>query len=175
MNYRGIKHALRLKMEDIKTRYPDLARWLDRLDRWGKLDQVVLCLETNQENGTPEGEVHLDVFLFTEWHEYHLSIRPPLPGAKEDRQRRGYLGGSVKTRAARPGEDWQRGNDLTDGPYHESTFLKIMLDLVSWELVDLEIQETMTGITPDGKLVTVPRESVEDQAPGGDAALMRVE
>ena len=41
----------------------------------------------------------------------------------------------VQTRKPRAGEDWNRGNDLADGPYSEETWREIVNDIVAYELV----------------------------------------
>jgi hypothetical protein len=47
----------------------------------------------------------------------------------------GYIGCIVTKRLPRNGEDWTRGNDLADGRYEPQTWERIMVDIVSYELV----------------------------------------
>jgi hypothetical protein len=47
----------------------------------------------------------------------------------------GYLGCIALARKPRAGEDWQRGNDLADGPLTPETWHKILADVVSYEMV----------------------------------------
>lgn len=47
----------------------------------------------------------------------------------------GYLGCTSTTRKARAGEDWNRGNDLTDGKLCDDIWNEIMADIVSNELI----------------------------------------
>lgn len=54
-----------------------------------------------------------------------------------------YLGVGVTSRLARPGEDWLRGNDLSDGPFSKETFDKIMADVLTYEL--REVSDTEGG------------------------------
>lgn len=49
----------------------------------------------------------------------------------------GYLGCVVTARKMRAGEDWNRGNDLADGPFDETTWLSILTSIVNYELVQL--------------------------------------
>ena len=48
-----------------------------------------------------------------------------------------YLGATVTSRTARPGEDWLRGNDLPDGEFSRETFDKIICAVFAYELVPL--------------------------------------
>ena len=49
----------------------------------------------------------------------------------------GYLGCQVTARKARAGEDWNRGNDLPDGPFTEETWRQILNSIINYELVIL--------------------------------------
>lgn len=49
----------------------------------------------------------------------------------------GYLGCQVTARKSRAGEDWNRGNDLPDGPFNEETWRKILNAIINYELVIL--------------------------------------
>ncbi len=60
--------------------------------------------------------------MFTPTHEYGLSATST------------YLGCVVSERTPRPGESWTRGNDLADGPFGEETWLRILTDIVAYEL-----------------------------------------
>ena len=44
-----------------------------------------------------------------------------------------YMGCTSLSRRARPGEDWQRGNDLPDGPLTEETWQAILAGVVRYE------------------------------------------
>jgi len=90
--------------EDLKTFIHELEHWKSNKALW---------------------EYHEDrvrVKLFTDGHEYSISATP------------GYLGCGVSTRKPRPGEDWARGNDLADGEFSEGTWLRILKDIVAYEL-----------------------------------------
>jgi len=46
----------------------------------------------------------------------------------------GYLGCTVATRKPLAGEDWNRGSDLADGKFTMGTWIKILEDIVGYEL-----------------------------------------
>jgi len=64
-------------------------------------------------------------------------------------EKSGYLGCSAKSRKPRAGEDWQRGSDLADGPLDESTWRRILGDIVSYEMVRVrnrpDVGETLSS------------------------------
>ena len=48
-----------------------------------------------------------------------------------------YLSCQVSARKPRAGEDWNRGNDLTDGPLELETWNRILRDMINYEIVRL--------------------------------------
>jgi hypothetical protein len=48
-----------------------------------------------------------------------------------------YLGCQATARKERPGEAWKRGNDLADGELTYDTWIRIVRDIVKYELVRL--------------------------------------
>lgn len=85
--------------------------WVGEIDRWGKNK----CL-------WEYGEDYTRVRIFTDGHEYSIRATPT------------YLGCIVNSRKPRPGEDWNRGNDLQDGKYSRETWYLILCDIVAYEL-----------------------------------------
>ena len=75
----------------------------------------------------------LSTLIFTDTYSYSISVILPSEGHKK-----GYLGCIVSRRKPRVGEDWIRGNDLTDGYYSKETFRRILADIVSFELLDIK-------------------------------------
>lgn len=64
--------------------------------------------------------------LCTATHAYHLHYT------------NGYLGATARSRIARAGEDWLRGNDLPDGPFSRETFDYIVRAILVHVVVQLE-------------------------------------
>jgi len=48
-----------------------------------------------------------------------------------------YLGAVASSRTPRAGEDWTRGNDLADGEFCKETWVRILSDIVGYELVKI--------------------------------------
>lgn len=67
------------------------------------------------------------VCIFTQDHKYNIAFGLGHTGKT-------YLGCTVNARKALPGEDWTRGNDLHDGNFSFETWVKIMQDIISYEL-----------------------------------------
>lgn len=115
-----------------------LDKWLDELVFPGKKENFVQELV-----GSGDGkEIKRRVCFYTEEHEYYIS-------AIERPAGKSYLGCNVITRKARAGEDWQRGNDLPDGPFNKETWNRIVYAIVNYELVKL---------TPFKKPVEIPED-----------------
>ena len=55
---------------------------------------------------------------------------------------RTYLGCIASSRKSRAGEDWQRGNDLPDGPLSERTWEAILGAIVGYELQKIHRPES---------------------------------
>ena len=91
-----------------------LKTWLEETARWGRNKWL-----------WQQGEDHVRVFLYTEGHCYSIYATPD------------YLGCGASTRKPRPGEDWTRGNDLTDGRFRLSTWQEILKDIVGYELLSI--------------------------------------
>ena len=52
-----------------------------------------------------------------------------------------YLGLTVSSRLSRPGETWNRGNDLHDGEFSEDTFTLMLKDVLRYELREVSTEE----------------------------------
>lgn len=105
--------------EFAATYTPD---WFIRdLKRWSKNANIKeeLCEGSNRR-----------LKLYINDHSYAISVYPP-----DEKRPNGYMGCIVSAVHPNEGESWTRGNDLADGPYGEHTWNKIMLDIVSYELV----------------------------------------
>lgn len=73
-----------------------------------------------------DNQLHL--VIFTNDHRYHVSLSVKDNG-------RTYMGCIAQTRKPRAGENWERGNDLHDGPFTWDDFVAIMLDIAAYEMV----------------------------------------
>lgn len=65
------------------------------------------------------------VFLYTEKHEYRIHVTPT------------YMGCGYSCRYHRPLEDWTRGNDLPDGKCTKETLDRILMAILTNELVSI--------------------------------------
>ena len=107
-----------------------------------------------------ESPGHIQVHIYTEEHNYLISATYPA-----DICPAGYLGCVVVARKARAGEDHHRGNDLSDGPFEESTWNSIVRDIVAYELVKLA---PPTFVNPLGPIIVgfpAPRQGGQIDAP----------
>lgn len=105
--------------EDISSRAP-----------WNKSTMV-------EERSIDEGEEARWVLrLFTDNNQYNIYFG------------QSYIGCSSCSRKTRAGEDWHRGNDLHDGPLIKETWSNILLNILSYELVNVNRQEAIA--IPDG-------------------------
>ena len=113
-----------MELEDIKNQ---LVKWVGELRYAGYKEED--CIYVDEE----KGRVYMR--LYTDGHSYGISARPPRTGKEKDN---GYLGCIATSRKPRAGEDWNRGNDLADGPFGHETWLKILGDIVGFELVKIQ-------------------------------------
>lgn len=65
------------------------------------------------------------IYFYTNDNEYSITFN------------KDYLGCIVSDRKPLPGENWTRSSDLCDGPFSHDTWLGIMNDILSVELVDI--------------------------------------
>lgn len=154
MHYENVD-GTRLSSQDLKDRYPILFGWLDEMLRGWNLYHNILMIESiDPPNGPVNASVRLNLFLFTKKFRFRITVRPPRADSSKllaRDQDAGYIGASSLTRWARAGEDWMRGNDLTDGPFTKDVFDAIMRDIVRWELVPLEIGDEEPFSLNEGK------------------------
>lgn len=106
----------------------DFDKWLSELaGHYGSYDQKVFV---TQDETDEVGRVK-SVRVCTSRNTYSITVR-------EKGSHDGYLGAIVTSRLARAGENWLRGNDLTDGPLCRATWDRIMFDIISYELVPIK-------------------------------------
>lgn len=121
-----------------KDDYANLLRgWFERdLSRYARWDRDVEIHHTDRD-GT------IIVYIYTETNRYHISAGPS--GGRYG----GYLGCTAQSRKPRAGEDWCRGNDLHDGPCEEATWIGILGDILSYEMVRVH-KDDSKSIGPRG-------------------------
>uniref|UniRef100_A0A6M3K5Y7 Uncharacterized protein n=1 Tax=viral metagenome TaxID=1070528 RepID=A0A6M3K5Y7_9ZZZZ len=116
-----------------KSVYTDtLKRWVVELEsRYGRGQKALWDIN--------EADDMIGVRLYTDGHVYSIKATPV------------FLGCTASTRKARPGEDWTRGNDLADGEFNEETWLKILKDIVSYELKSISnyVLKMNNGFIPE--------------------------
>jgi len=100
--------------------------WLDKDFRFAEQG----CVEVTRNHYDPaKKEEVLRFNIYTEVNRYSISA------IIKDGCNDGYLGCTASCRKPRAGETWGRGRDLSDGPFSEETWRKILSDIVSYELV----------------------------------------
>lgn len=109
----------------LREQFSELAQWLKTICRANFEDYIVADYKENS----------MKLTIFTKDYSYHVSAKLP-----EDKVG-GYLGCIVQTRKPRAGEDWNRGNDLSDGQYSYETWIKIISDIVAYEMVRVAKQK----------------------------------
>lgn len=121
------KNAKLISYDELKKSLPELAEWMKIISRYGNVDSVSQIFRDKRE---PERHF---MYIFTDEHCYSISAYAPT-----DKRPRGYLGCISSCRKPRVGETWTRGSDLADGPYSKETFIKIMGDIISYELKTIQ-------------------------------------
>lgn len=84
------------------------------------------CSYVNIEKG------FVRIFLYTDSNGYSIRIKP------KTKDYDGYLSCVAISRKPRTGEDWNRGNDLPDGPYSKETWTRIVRAILGYELVAIK-------------------------------------
>jgi hypothetical protein len=144
----------------IPDKYSEIISWMKSISRYGELDNFSIVDYTPSKPQVP-GEQYevgkLNFKIFTKEHVYSISCILPYSDSRTEGSTQisgtnypGYLGCTVSTRKPRAGETWNRGNDLADGIYSYDTFMKIIQDIVSYELVKvIKPKSDQLGIIPD--------------------------
>ena len=78
-------------------------------------------------------------YLYTKEHEYAIRAR------EASSTNTSYLGCIMSNRYPRTGETWLRGNDLADGPLTLETWVSILSDILSLELVTVKTEKDSNG------------------------------
>lgn len=110
----------------------DFDEWLEDLIYPREVDDFIEVLYDGGE-GTEEGfQYTKKIAFYTDRHKYYIT-------AIEDEQS-GYLMCTVETRKPRAGEDWHRGNDLSDGPLTREVLEQIKNSIIAYELEVLSVR-----------------------------------
>jgi hypothetical protein len=138
----------------------DLRAWVERdFRRSGGWDRSV-------------GNVYFDITrcqfrIFTDINRYTINARDPMklrgPDEVGCHYDNGYLGCTAMCRKPRAGEDWNRGNDLADGPLSEKTWHAILADIVSYELVRIHAHTEAAG-APEAVPAAPPPDDPSEQS-----------
>ena len=121
------KKAHLINNEELKKSLPELAEWLKIISRYGNVDSVCQIFRDKRD------QERYFLYIFTDEHSYHISAYAP-----SEKRPKGYLGCIANCRKPRVGETWHRGSDLSDGSYSKETFIKIIGDIVSYELKTIQ-------------------------------------
>jgi hypothetical protein len=89
-----------------------------------------------------------DIVLYTDNHIYRIVATKT------------YLGCTAATRKPRPGEKWNRGNDLPDGKFNAETFHKILGAIIFYEAKDVVKDRVYEPMDEEVKLPK-PEDSLE--------------
>ena len=111
-----------MELEDYRDQ---IVEWL-KLGKYGKRYNKVEDFTYIDEK---ENDLH--VLLYTDHNSYKILVSPYDNGTA-------YLGCVMSSRKPRAGEDWTRGNDLTDGKFSKDTWDNIVADILSCEFVDIK-------------------------------------
>jgi hypothetical protein len=111
----------------------DVMDWIKRDFKRLNLKDSVEIVKSGIE--ATENRKHLVFRIYTDTNIYNFVAEE-----KSD-YRLSYLGCTSACRKPRAGEDWNRGNDLADGPLDENTWQKILADIVSYEMVKVHLNK----------------------------------
>ena len=122
-------------MSDKKLSMNDFDKWLEDLVFPREVDDYIEVLyDGGQGEGDGFFEMKKRISFYTDNNKYTII-------AIERGQDQGYIGCGVSSRKARPGEDWQRGNDLPDGPFNTDTLEQIKNGIIAYELEQLSVKK----------------------------------
>jgi hypothetical protein len=107
------------------------------------------------------------MFLYTDNNQYQITIKE----GRTKETEKGYLGCGANSRKSRAGEDWTRGCDLADGPLTKETWLRILRDIVGYELVKIHTKKNFISIFNDEGSVEISSDGTLDIKTTGDVNL----
>ena len=114
-----------LTQEEFVERHPLFKRiFTHSINRWN--NQTIFYTRKHLDDGYEYDKI----LMYSDKHEYHITIR-------KDK----YIGAGVRNRYTHVFETHHRGMDLSDGKYNVETMLNILADIVSYEVVKIDIDE----------------------------------
>lgn len=131
----------------MKNKMEMLDQWLKDVCPSKETEYIKVEYDSFPVEGLPKADFkHKRIINFyTDHNRYHITAI--------DRGRgRSYLGCSGTARKPLAGEDWMRGNDITNGPFTEKTWNKILSNIVRYELVELAPPVKRVADTPETKV-----------------------
>jgi hypothetical protein len=133
-----------IEMEERLSKHQQLERWITELCFPADSKTLIHDIAGHGSTSGPHGpgETYRQFSFFTTDHEYVIS-------AKDVEGEDGYLGCQATTRKPRAGENWNRGNDLPDGPFNRETWDRIIFGIVRYELVKLSKYNKPESIPED--------------------------
>lgn len=117
-------------MAEKDERLATLYMWLREAfcsQRWQDSPFRVLHVDMLKTEGDT---LYVRFNIYSETRVYHIQAHLRPKDAYDD-----YLGATYTTRKDDPGEDWNRGADLSDGEFSRETFNKIVGDFLSLEIL----------------------------------------
>lgn len=121
----------------------DFDEWLEKLVFPKEVDDFI---EVNYDGGQGDEagnfEFRKEISFYTYNHKYFIT-------AIERGKEQGYIGCAISARKCRAGEDWQRGNDLPDGPFNTKTLEQIKNGIIAYELEQLSVKKPQDPIEED--------------------------
>lgn len=139
---------MRNAFEVLREDFSELVLWLKPLCRYNRIFEEFIVADYKKER--------LYLKIFTKEYSYQIVARIPKVeklGGGEMLTVDGYLGCTTSARKPRAGEDWTRGNDLSDGKYCEETWQRILNDIIAYELVKVvKTKNRNAYMGNDGKL-----------------------
>jgi len=131
-------------MPDKELIIDDFDKWLEDLVFPRDVDDFIEVLyDGGQGEGDGSFEMKKQISFYTDNNIYCIIA---ICREEEDKS---YLGCTVSARKSRPGEDWQRGNDLPDGPFNNKTLEQIKNGIIAYELEPLSVKRPQDPIEED--------------------------
>jgi hypothetical protein len=98
--------------------------------------QVDRCITVGER--LTQWQIRAKIWTATNEHTITATIEAEDGRNPEDALAASYLGASSVSRLQRPGETWNRGNDLPDGRFSAETWRKILAGIVRYEAQEIK-------------------------------------